>query len=65
MTIQSLIADTRAALEMTKLSHATLYRVLLKDPTFPKPFKIGLRKNAWLRSDIEAWINARAAEVAA
>jgi prophage regulatory protein len=50
---------------MTKLSHATLYRVLLKDPTFPKPFKIGLRKNAWLRSDIEAWINARAAEVAA
>jgi len=64
MTIQSPVVGTAEILGMFNVSHATFYRVVYGDPTFPKPFKIGLRKNAWLRADIEAWINARAAEVA-
>lgn len=65
MNVQSPVLGTTGILGITNVSHATFYRVLFKDPSFPKPFKIGLRKNAWLRADIEAWIAARAAEVAA
>ena len=43
-------------------SRPTFYRVFLKDPTFPKPFKMSIARNAWLRADVEAWILARAAE---
>jgi predicted DNA-binding transcriptional regulator AlpA len=65
MTTQSLVIGTTEILNMTNVSHATFYRVLFAEPTFPKPFKIGLRKNAWFRADVEAWINARAAGVTA
>ena len=51
-------------LEMTQVSRSTLYSTLLKKLGFPLPFKIGFRRNAWFRSDVEAWINARASEVA-
>ena len=66
MATQSMVVGTTGVHnEMLNVSHATFYRRVLRDPTFPKPFKIGLRKNAWLRTDIEAWIMARAAAVAA
>lgn len=65
MTTQSPVVGTTEILGMTNVSHATLYRVVFKDPTFPKRFKIGLRKNAWLRAEVEAWINTRAARGAA
>lgn len=60
MTTQSPVIGTTAVLTMLDVSLATFYRILSADPTFPKPFKIGLRKNAWLRASVEAWINARA-----
>ena len=65
MTNQSTVLGTTEILCDCNISHATFYRVVLKDPTFPKPFKIGLRKNAWLRAEVEAWISARAARGAA
>lgn len=65
MTTLSPVVGTREVLDMTNVSIATFYRVLLKAPSFPRPFKIGLRKNAWMRADIEAWINNLAKEVAA
>lgn len=65
MSTQTAVVGTTEILGMTNVSHATLYRVVFSDPTFPKPFKIGLRKNAWFRADIEAWINTLAARVAA
>ena len=65
MTTQSPVVGTTEILSMTNVSHATFYRVVFKDSAFPKPFKIGLRKNAWLRADVEAWIAARAAEAMA
>lgn len=64
MTNKTEIFTTDGLLKAVQFSHATLYR-LIELGVFPKPFKIGLRKNAWFRSDIEAWIAARAEEVAA
>ncbi|UCV04980.1 helix-turn-helix transcriptional regulator [Dechloromonas denitrificans] len=66
MTIQSKVVGTSEIYRcMCNISRATFYRVVMVDPTFPKPFKIGLRKNAWLRADIVAWIDSLAARVAA
>ena len=66
MTIQSkVVGTTEIHNDMMDISRATFYRVVLADPTFPKHFKIGLRKNAWLRADVEAWIEQRAAQVQA
>lgn len=32
---------------------------LINRNCFPKPVKIGLRRNAWVESEIEAWMQAR------
>jgi len=47
-------------LALMRVSKATLYRSVFTNPTFPKPFKIGVKRNAWLRADVEAWIQAQA-----
>jgi predicted DNA-binding transcriptional regulator AlpA len=60
MTTQPLITDTAGVLAMTGMSRAWLYRTLRDDKTFPRFFKIGARKNSWLRADVEKWILARA-----
>ena len=60
MTTNSPVVGTAEVQNMLDVSRATLYRILGDDKTFPKPFKISLRKNAWLRVGIEAWINTRA-----
>lgn len=63
MTEQSKIVLIADALALTQVSRSTLYATLLKKLNFPRPFKIGTQRNAWLRADIEKWINARASEV--
>jgi prophage regulatory protein len=35
---------------------------LVKDGLFPKPIKIGGGRNAWLESEIDAYIEAKIAE---
>ena len=65
MTIQCPVIGTTEIPSMTNISHATFYRVVFSDPKFPKRFKIELRKNAWLRAKVEAWISARAVRGAA
>lgn len=60
MTTESKTLNTAEVLAMTGVSRAALYATLLKKLGFPKPFKIGLRGNAWFRTDVEAFINARA-----
>ena len=58
--IKSPILLTDDVLAILLVSRQTLYETLLKKLNFPRPFKIGLQRNAWLRADVEAWINARA-----
>jgi prophage regulatory protein len=44
---------------MTGLPHSTLYR-LIKNGTFPAPFKIGERASGWLLSEVQSWMATRA-----
>ena len=55
----------KEVLARVRVSSATFYRTLMGKQNFPKPFKIGLQKNAWLRADVEKWIMAQAAGVPA
>jgi prophage regulatory protein len=43
------------------LRRSALYNAVSRGE-FPKPLKIGRRAVAWRRSDIEAWLESRAAE---
>ncbi len=35
---------------------------LIKQGVFPKPIKLGPRSVGWLRSELDAWVEARVAE---
>lgn len=59
---QSKLMSTSDVITELRISPATLYRLLNGD--FPRPFKITTQKNAWFRTDVEAWIAQRAAVVA-
>ncbi|WP_081063119.1 AlpA family phage regulatory protein [Burkholderia stagnalis] len=41
------------------LGQSTIYR-MIADGEFPKPFEIMPKRNAWLESDIDAWLEKRA-----
>jgi prophage regulatory protein len=45
----------RAVSQLTGMGRSSIYR----DPTFPKPVKIGERMIAWREDEIRAWINQR------
>jgi len=47
----------RATMEKTGKTRADLYR----DPSFPKPIKIGPRASAWIEEELDAWIAKRIA----
>ncbi|WP_080439901.1 helix-turn-helix transcriptional regulator [Burkholderia ubonensis] len=40
------------------LGQSTIYR-MIADGEFPKPFEIMAKRNAWLESDIDAWLEER------
>lgn len=61
MDIQVKIIVLKELVRLCRVSPATLYRSVLKQPGFPQPFKIGRQKNAWLLADVEAWLLSRAA----
>ena len=43
------------------LRRSAIYAAIARGE-FPQPLKIGKRASAWRRSDIEAWLESRAAE---
>ena len=53
------ILRMRQVIVKPKLSRSTIYD-LVKDGSFPQPFKLGARAMGWRLSDIETWINERA-----
>ena len=40
------------------VSRNTLLAIRQKDPTFPKPLKLGVRALRWRAADIDRWIEA-------
>lgn len=53
------VLTTPEVLALVKLSRSSVLRMCQRGE-FPAAFKLGLRKNGWLRRDIEAWLEARA-----
>lgn len=53
------ILTLREVLDITKVSRSTLYQMLDRDE-FPRPMKLGERKNGWTDAQIEEWIAQRA-----
>lgn len=56
----ALFLGTKEVCTVFRFSRSTLYR-LIDAGEFPHPIKIGLGKNGWLRSDIDAYLNERIA----
>jgi prophage regulatory protein len=54
----------KAAAEATSLSR-TMLGLMAKEGLFPKPVPIGERRVAYVRAEVEAWINDRIAGRAA
>jgi prophage regulatory protein len=48
-------------LELLGVSHSTLYS-WMDAGKFPRPIRIGENSIAWLRTEIEAWLEQRAQE---
>ena len=44
--------------QLTGLSSGALYR-LVREGSFPKPLKLGVRASAWRADEIRAWIEAK------
>lgn len=56
--MESEIFRRREVERYTKLSKATLYR-LIRAGTFPRPIRLGERAVGWLRKEIDAWLASR------
>ena len=50
-----------AVVERTSICRATIYN-LIAAGIFPRPFRVGARAVGWMESDIDAWIESRAAK---
>lgn len=48
-------------IERTALSRSTIYE-MMQAGSFPRPAKIGVRSNGWLESEIQNWMEQRAAQ---
>lgn len=48
-------------LERTGLSRTMLYE-LIAEGKFPRPVKLGLRRNAWVDLEVDGWMADRIAE---
>lgn len=54
------ILRMKQLIERTRLSRATLYVLMARDPSFPRKIKLTARTVGWLESEVDAWITSRA-----
>lgn len=59
--LKPVMLNLRQLMAMTSLSRSTIYRKLNSkeksyDKTFPKPIKLGMTMNRWVKSEIEEWL---------
>ncbi len=59
MTEGDRLLTVREVAERTRLSRATIYK-MVRDGDFPRQVQIGANKVAWLRSEVDDWIQSRA-----
>lgn len=51
-----------AAARRLGISKSTLWRLVRNDPDFPRPIRLGPRTTALRLSDLDAWVDRRAAD---
>jgi len=56
----AIFLSTKQVCSVLRMARATLYR-MISSGVFPKPIKLGFRRNGWLRSDIETFVSSRIA----
>jgi predicted DNA-binding transcriptional regulator AlpA len=56
--IKKQVMNLNDVLALLGISKSTLYR-LIDAGSFPKPFKLGVRLNAWRVETIETWLMAK------
>lgn len=61
MSNQNELIKLSRVIEMVHYTKPSIYR-LMADGLFPKPIKMGPRAVAWLRSDIESFIEEKIKE---
>lgn len=49
------------AARFVDMGESTLWKFAKEDPDFPRPIKLGSRMTVFLRADLVAWIQRRAA----
>lgn len=59
---QKQVMNLNDVLALLGISKSTLYR-LMDAGLFPKPFKLGVRLNAWRVETVETWLNAQGGAV--
>ena len=52
--------DMNVVAQQTTLSKSQIFN-LVKEGSFPKPFRVSAGRNAWLAAEVDAWIDARIA----
>lgn len=58
MSEQDRVVRVKEVVGLTGISRTSLSR-LVAAGTFPKQVDIGMRANAWMLSDVQAWLAAR------
>jgi prophage regulatory protein len=62
-TVGKRLIPTKVVIAKTSKSRTSLWRSV-KDRTFPPPVRISAGRVGWLEEAVDAWIDARVAEVA-
>lgn len=60
MSDEQRLLTAREVTALTRLSKPTVY-LMLKRGEFPRQLRLGPNRVAWLKSEVLAWIEARAA----
>jgi predicted DNA-binding transcriptional regulator AlpA len=55
-----LLTNRQLQAKLGNVSHMFIARQLERDPTFPKPFKLGGIRKFWLLDEVDAWMAAAA-----
>ncbi len=55
------ILRIKATIAKTGVPRATIY-LYMKNGTFPKPIKLGIRSVGWIEAELDEWLKARKGE---
>jgi predicted DNA-binding transcriptional regulator AlpA len=59
MTTQATLIRLPALVERLGVSPRTIWRWTNRDPSFPKPIRLGPQFRAWDEAEIRGWIEAK------